>query len=159
EVAEGVPERYRAGYMNLSPHRKALQALKVCSPEVQKLLYVKSAGPDFGNERRYFSGLYQLTASASSATSVEAVVTAIASALPGALARSAVITVQSGSGNVNRVVKAKESEELSRRAEKFIGKTKDRIYLDAMETSPHKPVAWIRLESAACEGGIYVACA
>jgi hypothetical protein len=158
EIAEGVPEQYRAGYIGLSPHRKALQALKACNPEVQKLFHGKSNGLDLGNEKRYFAGLYQLTAAAGSASSIEAVATSIAKALAETLSRSAVVTVKAGNGTINKIVKAKPDEELIRQAERFIGKTRDRVYFASAEVAPHKPIAWIRLESFTCEGGVYVAC-
>ena len=158
EIAEGVPEQYRAGYIGLSPHRKALQALKACNPEVQKLFHGKSNGLDFGNEKGYFAGLYQLTAAAGSASSIEAVASTIAKALAETLSRSAVVTVKSGNSTINKIVKAKQDEELIRQAERFIGKTRDRIYFASAEVAPHKPIAWIRLESVTCEGGVYVAC-
>ena len=47
DIAEGVPDRFRPAYLALGPHRKALQALKVCNPEVQKLIYVKCHQPRF----------------------------------------------------------------------------------------------------------------
>jgi transcriptional regulator with PAS, ATPase and Fis domain len=158
EIAEGVPERYRASYVSLSPHRRALQALKACSPEVQKLLYGKTSGLEFGNEKRYFAGLYRLTAASGSATSIEAVVTTIANALAQSLSRSVVVILRHSDGIINRVVRPKQSEDLVQYAEKFIGKTKNRIYFAAKENAHRKPTAWIRLESATCEGGIYVAC-
>jgi DNA-binding NtrC family response regulator/serine/threonine protein kinase/tetratricopeptide (TPR) repeat protein len=158
EIAEGVPELYRANYINLSTHRKALHALKACNPEVQKLFRGKSNGLEFGNEKRYFAGLYQLTTAASTASSIEMVATAIAKALAETLSRPAVVTVKSVHGTINKIVKAKHDEELIRQAERFIGKTRDRIYFATAEAAPHKPIAWIRFESATCEGGVYLAC-
>ncbi|HLH30721.1 MAG TPA: sigma 54-interacting transcriptional regulator [Terriglobia bacterium] len=158
EIAEGVPDRFRAGYMSLSPHRRALQALKICNPEVQKLLHVKSSGPDFGNETRYFAALYQLSVANGAATSLDAVVTSIVNALSGTLARSAVVVLRSNTGTFSRILRGKQDQELIERASRFIGKTKDTIYLGASETASHKPIAWVPIESATCQGGIYVAC-
>jgi transcriptional regulator with GAF, ATPase, and Fis domain/Tfp pilus assembly protein PilF len=158
EIAEGVPERYRAGYMSVGPHRKALQALRVCNPEVQKLLCVSSNGPEFGAEKRYFAGLYQLTASGGSVTTAEDVIASIARALESTLSRSAVVVLRQGDRNISKVVKAKQGEELLSRADKLIGKIKDRIYLGASEGIPHKPFAWVPLECPGWDGGILVTC-
>jgi transcriptional regulator with GAF, ATPase, and Fis domain/serine/threonine protein kinase/tetratricopeptide (TPR) repeat protein len=158
EIAEGIPERYRSSYLSLSPHRKALQALKACNPEVQKLLNVKSSGPDFGYEKRYFKGLYELTASTSSGTSIDAFVEVVGNVLKTSLSRSVTITLQVGDKKISKVLRAKYPEELIRRTEKFVGKTKDRIYLGPTDTTPHKPMAWVPLQSPTWEGGVYVEC-
>jgi DNA-binding NtrC family response regulator len=158
EIAEGVPERFRATYLGLGPHRKALQALKVCTPEVQKLLSVRSSTPDFGSEKRYFSGLYQLTASTNSAASAEAIVASIASSLDTTLSRAAIVTLKHSGGYIDKTIRVKPQEELLRRAHQCIGKTKDSIYLGSSAAVPHKPVAWIPLKSAVYEGGMYVIC-
>jgi transcriptional regulator with GAF, ATPase, and Fis domain/serine/threonine protein kinase/tetratricopeptide (TPR) repeat protein len=157
EIAEDVPERYRSSYLSVSPYRKALQALKACNPEVQKLLNIRSSSPDFGSEKRYFTGLYKLSTATGSA-SVDALVVAMVNVLGSTLSRSLVITLRSGDKKINRVVKAKQNEELIVRAEKFIGKTKERIYLGLAENTTHKPIAWIPLDSPTWEGGVYVVC-
>jgi DNA-binding NtrC family response regulator/tetratricopeptide (TPR) repeat protein len=158
DIAEGVPDRFRATYLALGPHRKALQALKICNPEVQKLLSVKSSTPDFGSEKRYFAGLYQLTASANAGESAEAVVNSIANSLEATLSRAALVTLKHGDGYIDKAVRVKSQDAFLHRAHEFIGKTKDRIYLGANTSAPHKPVAWIPLKSAVFEGGIYVVC-
>jgi transcriptional regulator with GAF, ATPase, and Fis domain/serine/threonine protein kinase/tetratricopeptide (TPR) repeat protein len=158
DIAEGVPDRFRSSYIALGPHRKALQALKVCNPEVQKLIYVKSISPDFGSEKRYFASLYQLTVSANSAVNVDAVVTSIASVIGDTISRAAVVTLKHAGGHIEKTIRTKPAEDLSNRARKLIGKTSDRIHLGANQGTPQKPVAWVPLISAAFEGGIYVVC-
>ena len=158
DIAEGVPDRFRPAYIALGPHRKALQALKVCNPEVQKLIYVKSISPDFGSEKRYFSTLYQLTVSANSVNSADAVITCIATAINDTISRAAILTLKYSGGYIEKTIRTKPLEELVNRARKCIGKTNDRIYVGSNQSIPQKPIAWIPLVSAAFEGGIYVLC-
>jgi DNA-binding NtrC family response regulator/serine/threonine protein kinase/tetratricopeptide (TPR) repeat protein len=152
-LAEEVPVAARPRYLAKSWRREALSALHRSAEAVP----LHAAGVFHTDAEKYFAAAYRFTMASAAANSVEVLLSAIETTLAETLARSAVITIKTGSDSHTVPVKIKVSPELMERIQVIRTNAKARVYFESADDKGRQVSAWIPLTSETCEGGIYLA--
>src|SRR5262249_16714676 len=144
----------RARYRARDWRRDALSLLDRCDASVpwdRSLLWNV-------DDDKYFIAAYRFTMSSATVTSVEALLEAIKTTLDESFARSAFVTLTSGTNTHSFQVRMKTTVDLAQHVEVVRQRAKLRVFFDSIEGRGKQSSGWIPLKSETCEGGIYVIC-
>jgi len=157
-IADGLPEKFRTGYVAKPWYRASRKALEICNGMPQGL---SSASPSVvsAQQAKYFRAIYQFSISAMAASSADGLLTALLATIDPALKRPVMLMMRHGDSLVMKAAKIRASEDLIQRITDIGKRSQNRIHIGATDAAGRKETfAWIPLISETYSGGIYVVC-